>query len=159
MARDYKSRLLQLTAAVAVAALLSSPFAVRAIAAERREHREEGWREHEVQRWGHGDIWRFHEEDLGRWRGGHWWHGAHVGRLGWWWVVDGAWYFYPAPIYPYPDPYVPPTVVTQAPPPPLTQSSPQYWYYCTSAKAYYPYATDCPEGWVPVVPQPPPPGQ
>jgi hypothetical protein len=26
----------------------------------------------------------------------------HDGRYGWWWDVDGAWYFYEEPIYPYP---------------------------------------------------------
>ena len=78
------------------------------------------------------------------------------GRLGWWWIVGGAWYFYPAPVYPYPDPYIPPAVVTPALPPSLTQSPPQYWYYCPSAKGYYPYVADCPEGWRPVVPQTPP---
>jgi hypothetical protein len=24
--------------------------------------------------------------------------------MGWWWVIGPAWYLYPAPIYPYPDP-------------------------------------------------------
>jgi len=28
----------------------------------------------------------------------------------------------------------------------------QYWYYCQSAGAYYPYVTACPEAWVPVLP-------
>ena len=28
----------------------------------------------------------------------------------------------------------------------------QYWYYCGSAGAYYPYVAECPEGWQPVVP-------
>jgi len=56
----------------------------------------------------HGDVHRFREQDLRRWQGGHWVHDRHAGRLGWWWVVGGVWYFYPAPVYPYPDPYVPP---------------------------------------------------
>ena len=25
-----------------------------------------------------------------------------------------------------------------------------YWYYCPSAGAYYPYVDSCPEAWVPV---------
>ena len=29
------------------------------------------------------------------------------------------------------------------------------WYFCSSANAYYPYVTGCPEGWK-VVPPPPP---
>jgi hypothetical protein len=28
---------------------------------------------------------------------------------------DGAWYFYPSPIYPYPDPYEPPVSLAAAP--------------------------------------------
>jgi hypothetical protein len=60
--------------------------------------------------------------------------------------VGDSWYFYAAPVYPYPDPYAPPTVA--APPT-------GYWYYCPSAGAYYPYVTECPEAWQPVVPQAP----
>ena len=63
--------------------------------------------------------------------------------------MDGEWYFYPAPIYPYPDPYVPPGAAVAAPPAPTPL---QYWYYCPSAQAYYPYVSACPEGWTPVVP-------
>ena len=103
MNRSQKSWILRVTISVAMLALAGSTFAERGMAAERGEH----WRGHEVERWGHGDIGRFHEGDLGRWRGGHWFHGDHFGRLGWWWIVDGAWYFYPAAVYPYPDPYVP----------------------------------------------------
>jgi hypothetical protein len=153
MARDQISGILRITAAVAMVVLLSATFATRGMAAEGRGHWGEGWHGHEGPHWGHGDIGRFHEEDLDRWRGGHWFHGEHLGRLGWWWIVGGAWYFYPAAVYPYPDPYVPPVVATPAPPP-LTQSRPQSWYYCPSAKGYYPYVADCPEGWNPVVPQP-----
>jgi hypothetical protein len=134
---------------IAVLATALSAFAARGWAQERSEHWEGTWRGHEVERWRQGDIRRFHEEDLGRWRAGHWVHGEHFGRPGWWWVVDGTWFIYPAPVYPYPDPYVPPPAVTQAPVQP-----PQYWYFCPSANAYYPYVTACPEGWTPVVAQP-----
>src|SRR5262245_53306214 len=37
-----------------------------------------------------------------RWRHGHWWHGNHHGRIGWWWFAGGLWYWYPEPVYPYP---------------------------------------------------------
>jgi hypothetical protein len=103
---------------------------------ERREHRAEGW---------HGDIHRFHERDFDRWRGGHWYHGMHDGRLGWWWTVGPSWYFYNEPIYPYPDPYVPPVAV--APPAPGPQ---QYWYYCRNPQGYYPYVPQCYGNWEPV---------
>jgi hypothetical protein len=158
MNRDQTSWNLRLIAAVAVVVLLSATWAARGLAAEWRGHGEGGWHGHEVPPWGDGDITRFHERDQDRWRAGHWFHGKHLGRLGWWWVVGGTWYFYPAPVYPYPDPYIPPAVVTQASPAPPMPSSPQYWYYCPSAKGYYPYVAECPEGWRPVAPQTPPPG-
>jgi hypothetical protein len=60
------------------------------------------------------------------------------------------------------------------PPQPLTQSAPQpqyqpqfqpepaqaapqpgnMWYYCSEARAYYPYVKQCPAGWQQVTPQP-----
>jgi len=42
------------------------------------------------------------------------------------------------------DPYGPPAIA------PASE-----WYYCASAGTYYPYATECPEGWELVVPQAP----
>ncbi len=92
---------------------------------------------------GGGDIHRFHDRDEGAWRGGRWLHGDHDGRLGWWWIVDGAWYFYPQPVYPYPDPMVPPVVV---PPQPVRS----YWYYCPNPPGYYPYVPACPTQWMAV---------
>ena len=101
-------------------------------------------------RW-HGDIRHFHERDLHRWRGGHWYHGRHAGRTGWWWIVGPAWYFYPAPIRPYPDPYLPPVEVA---PPPAAITPPQYWYYCANPPGYYPYVAQCRSRWkrVPATP-------
>jgi hypothetical protein len=64
----------------------------------------------------HGD-WRrphfgerrsFDDHDWTLWRGGHWAHEHHDGRLGWWWVAGDDWFFYPDPVYPYPDPDVMP---------------------------------------------------
>lgn len=92
------------------------------------------------------------------WHDGYWHHGAHDGRLGWWWVVGGVWYFYDAPVYPYPGVPVevtpPPTVVTVTPAPPVAAPEPQMWYYCKPLKQYYPYINNCPEEWtrVPVTP-------
>lgn len=34
-----------------------------------------------------------------------------------------------------------------------------YWYYCESARAYYPYVQQCPEAWMRVVPPTTGPGQ
>jgi hypothetical protein len=60
------------------------------------------------------------------------------------------------------------TVVPPAPPPATSpqpgqapgsasQNSPGSWYYCESAKGYYPYVSECREGWRPVPAVPPAP--
>ena len=136
--------------------IVSAVFSVAALLAVSQpavaEHRERGW---------HGDIRHFGSHDFHRWRGGHWIHGRHGDHLGWWWVVAGIWYFYPAPVYPYPNPYVPPTAIRPAPPaapPPPAAAAPQstpYWYYCAAAKSYYPYVDSCPGGWQKVPATPP----
>lgn len=136
-------------------AALAALFATNAMA-------DRGNRHDYSHRW-HGDIHRFHQHDYPYWREGRWHHGHHDGHLGWWWIAGGLWYFYEAPVYPYPDPYVPytpPVVVVQQPAPPpaaVTEVAPQpqYWYYCNSARNYYPYVAACPEGWrqVPATPQ------
>lgn len=103
---------------------------------EFRHDEGRGYGEH----WRDGDIRRFHERDFDLWRGGRWYHGPYEGRLGWWWIVGGIWYFYPEPVYPYPDPYLPPAVA--APPAPGA-----VYYYCPSPPGYYPYLPSCPSGW------------
>jgi hypothetical protein len=150
-----------ITSVVALAA------ATAALPVRAEEHRGGGGHEegrgreagrfHEGGAWRGGHIERFHERDYHVWREGHWEHRYHGGRYGWWWIAAGLWYFYPAPIYPWPDPYAPPVVVAPpvvsapeaAAPPPA-----QYWYYCDSAGGYYPYVPECPSGWraVPATP-------
>ncbi|HWQ94698.1 MAG TPA: hypothetical protein VN418_04250 [Gammaproteobacteria bacterium] len=113
---------------------------------------------HNVGRHWDGNIREFHNRDLPRWRAGYWHHGAHEDRLGWWWVIGGLRYFYPQPVYPYPNPYTPPIVVIpQTPPAGYSAPAPQAqnWYYCASAKNYYPYVPSCPEGWRTVPASPP----
>jgi hypothetical protein len=100
-----------------------------------------------------GDIRRFREHDFGIWHGGRWVHGPHGGRRGWWWIAGGIWYFYPAPIYPYPDPYLPPVAELPAP------AATQYWYYCNDPPGYYPYVPQCLTQWQPVPANAPPPPQ
>ncbi|CAD0264930.1 hypothetical protein [Pseudomonas veronii] len=97
--------------------------------------------------------------------------GGHGGGPGWWGFGLGlglGWeaaristpyyyptypvYYYPAPTYYYPA--SPPTVVVE--PQPVT-AAPSAWYYCDSAKGYYPSVRQCPEGWR-MVPATPPPG-
>ena len=69
----------------------------------------------------HGDARRFADHAmLEQWRGGHWYHGWHGGQLGWWWLVDGDWYYYP---------------------------SAGCWYYCSHPEGYYPYVDSCSTAW------------
>lgn len=105
------------------------------------------------------DIRHFEDHHRTVWVSGRWHHGFHEGRIGWWWIAAGTWYFYPSPIYPYPDPYLPPVVVVQPAPDaaPATTIVPppaQNWYYCEASKSYYPYVSSCPAGWktVPATP-------
>jgi hypothetical protein len=59
----------------------------------------------------------------------------------------------------------PPVIVAPTPPPVYIQQpqvmppQPQapagyYWHYCRDPKGYYPYVTNCPGGWLRVLPQP-----
>lgn len=81
--------------------------------------------------------------DYNAWRSGGWHHEMHDGRLGWWWVTGGLWYFYPEPIYPYPSPYVPPVTV---------EPTGNMWYWCPAPAGYYPYVPQCSVPWQPVPP-------
>ena len=61
--------------------------------------------------------------------------------------------FYPAPYY-----YAPVPVYVEPPPPAVyieqgQDPETQAWHYCVSARAYYPYVAECPEGWQRVVPE------
>lgn len=64
------------------------------------------------------------------------------------------------PVWAPPPYYYPPQVVVVPPPQPQVyiEQSPaatqSYWYFCKSAKGYYPYVKECPEGWQKVLPQP-----
>jgi len=52
---------------------------------------------------------------------------------------------------------VPPVAQTVPAPAPAAPPAPAMWYYCESAKAYYPYVAECKEGWREVPATPPPP--
>ena len=104
-------------------------------------------------------LGRFHGQDFAHlsphdraaWEHGEWRHTRHHGHFGWWWYAAGVWFFYPAPIYPYPtyigadsyydyyDDYGTP---------------PYYWYYCDNPPGYYPYVKECKDAWEPVPPTP-----
>lgn len=120
--------------------------------------RHDGHDGHDDSHW-HGDIHSYHGHDYHQWHSGHWYHGDHYGHLGWWWLAGGMWYYYPVPVYPYPNPYAPSTVIVQSAPEPTAETevppAPQSWYYCQSARKYYPYVSECPEGWKAVPATPP----
>lgn len=89
-----------------------------------------------------------------------WAHGprAHVGVY-----VGPVWgplwypppYYYPPPVVVVPQPAPPPVYVEQQEAPAEAAApAQQYWYFCPSAKAYYPYVKECPGGWQKVLPQP-----
>ena len=93
----------KLTALLLLTALLV-PAVASPAKADRGDHRGPRGREHFVDR-----DWA--------WRHGHWSHGRHGGRLGWWWVAGSAWNYYPvlpARVYGYPPPPV--AVAIVAPP-------------------------------------------
>jgi hypothetical protein len=94
----------------------------------------------------HREIVAFSPREREIWRGGRWHHEMRFGRMGYWYEVNGAWYFYdqpfegpptyvsdvefmdpdlevaPAPVIVAPAPVVvapPPVVVVRPPPPPV----------------------------------------
>jgi hypothetical protein len=81
----------------------------------------------------------------GGWYGGHWYHGWYGAGPAWWWVVGDSWLLYPAPVYPYPDPYAAPVVSRSTP---AQGAAPQpYWYWCNDPAGYYPYVSSCGSPW------------
>jgi len=88
---------------------------------------------------------------------GHWRGGVFVG-VGPYWGPYPYYYYPPPPPYYYSPPTVvieqPPAYVEQPAPPPAPQPSTAFWYYCSSAKGYYPTVPSCPEEWVKVPERP-----
>jgi hypothetical protein len=127
--------------------------------------REAGYRDgmrdrREFQGFRDRDFYRFSDEDRRVWIGGRWNNTCFGGRCGWWWFAGGQWYFYTAPVYPYPlvvadisyaapvAPYVPPPVQASLPPQPLSIAPPpQFWYYCDNPAGYYPSVQACSTGF------------
>ncbi len=93
------------------------------------------------------------------WHHGHGRVGVFIGVGPGYWGPYSYWW-YPPPYYAYPPPYYPPApVVVEQPPAYVEQQPPApaaqgYWYYCTSAKAYYPNVQNCSEAWIKVPAQP-----
>jgi hypothetical protein len=82
-----------------------------------------------------------------------------------WWGPPYPYWYYPPPYYIYmPPPVVireQPSIYIQQesapslpPPPPAAQAPQAFWYYCASAKGYYPSVPSCPEDWIKVAPRP-----
>lgn len=46
---------------------------------------------------GRRGIATFNERERAVWYGGHWRHEWHFGRMGYWWEVNGVWYYYDQP--------------------------------------------------------------
>jgi hypothetical protein len=85
------------------------------------------------------------------WRHGVWRHAWHHGHWAWWWVVGGSWFFYPEPIYPFPD-YVGSVVYYDYY---GDMGEPDYyWYYCEDPPGYYPDVARCDSAWEAVPPTP-----
>ena len=82
----------------------------------------------------------------GYWGPGYW--GAYPGYYGY-----GYGYGYaPPPVVVVPSE---PRVYVERDAPAVAPSTGQWWYWCASAKGYYPYVSTCSEGWQRVPPQPP----
>jgi hypothetical protein len=106
----------------------------------------------------------------GHYGGGHYYGGHYHG--GYWGgprvtfgFYGGPWYWGPGywgAGWGYPYGYYPPTTVVVPSEPSVyverdsvAPAAQQWWYWCPSAKGYYPYVSTCPEGWQRVAPQPP----
>ena len=98
------------------------------------------------------------------WHHGRVFIGVGVGPV--WWGPP-YWYYPPPYYYGYSPPPVvveqqPPVYIQQEPaapppPPPAAAQAPAaeaFWYYCPSAKGYYPSVPTCPEAWIKVSPRP-----
>jgi hypothetical protein len=104
---------------------------------------------HDLGRFQGRDYGHFSADQRALWQGGGWRHDTHNGYLGWWWVVGDDWFYYPAPIYPYPL-YVGPDYYydyySYYPAPAY------YWYHCEDPQGYYPTVPECNGPWEPVPP-------
>jgi len=110
------------------------------------------------------NVAHFSAQDRATWTGGHWSHGRHHGRDGWWWNAGDGWFFYDQPIYPYPryasdyyyeDDYGPDYGAAPNDEYAPVPNGGYSWYYCNNPAGYYPYVQQCRGPWRPVQPTPP----
>ena len=120
----------------------------------------------------HGHGYRHHPSvnfSFGYWGGPRYWgHGWGYGGSGWGYGGPGWGYWGPPAVV-----YAPSQVIVPQEPrvwvesdqavatPPVSSvpsdaNAPQWWYWCVSARGYYPYVSSCAEGWQRVAPQPTP---
>jgi hypothetical protein len=135
--------------AIALAALICSVAASTEALADRDGHRG-GYRG------GHHGGYRGHHHG----DGGHWSGSFVVGvplyGPGYGYGYYGRpWRYAPAYPYGYPDPVVVIRERSEVPEIPSGPPPQQYWYYCASARGYYPYVGSCPEQWRAVPATPP----
>jgi len=114
----------------------------------RPQHGNFDWNHHSAHRFSGHDFAHLSGHDRDLWRHGSWRHERHGNRFGWWWFAGDAWYFYDAPVYPYPG-YVSDNYYEEEYSP---DSGDQYWYYCEDPAGYYPYVQACNGPWEPVDP-------
>jgi hypothetical protein len=119
----------------------------------RRQHVRRHIRRHIVRhhRFKVGHVRHLNAVQLRHWHGGKWWHGKRHGRLGWWWLAGGIWYWYPERVGAYPTEISAEAVYDYAP----EGQSDDSWYYCSDPEGYYPYVKSCNGDWkrVPIQPQ------
>jgi hypothetical protein len=123
------------------------------------EHVHNPERERDIERLhGHDfhvhDVHYFNAHEWHEWRGGYWHRDYYDGRFGWWYDVDGVYYPYATPIYPFPL-YVAPLLVEEVPaepPPPPTAPVlpplPHAAYHCASPDGFFPSIQNCDSGWI-----------
>ncbi|HEY2035268.1 MAG TPA: hypothetical protein VGH02_16420 [Rhizomicrobium sp.] len=109
------------------------------------------------------NVSHFSAQDRDTWQHGHWQHGRHHGRNGWWWNSGGTWFFYDQPVYPYPgyvsDDYYADDYYGDDDGYAVQGYGPgdggYAWYYCNNPAGYYPYVKSCRGPWRAVTPTPP----
>ena len=145
----------------AVSLALVTGFTAVTVEADSDRHRHgKSHRDHDRHQDYRGDRYdnhhnrHHHHGHHNHWKNGYWHHGHHHGRDGWWWINAGIWHWYPRPVYPYPS-YERVVVVDRPQPAPVVvQNNTPFWYYCDSARNYYPHVSSCPEGWRAIATQP-----